>query len=100
MNKLIKILIFATSCLFSATGASTGNMDNGKKLFELHCVQCHQPGQEITTLQTTSIRDSLMQPDSVLREKILSGINAMPGYYGLLNDREIANILLYMRMVW
>jgi len=100
MNKLIKILIFATSCLFSATGASAGNMDNGKKLFELRCVQCHQPGQEITTLQTTSMRDSLMQPDSVLRGKILSGINAMPGYYGLLNEREIANILLYMRMVW
>ena len=85
-------------CFSSITYAA--NTGSGKELFERHCVQCHQPGQEMLIPMAYSLRDSLMQSDNVLREKILSGINAMPGYYGLLNHKEISEILLYMRMTW
>ncbi len=100
MNKLIKLLVFFVLWNFLSTTAYAANTGSGKELFERHCVQCHQPGQEMMMPMTYSLRDSLMQPDSVLREKILSGTNAMPGYYGLLNNKEISDILLYMRMIW
>ncbi len=97
MNKFIKLLVFFVLWNFFSTIAYAAT---GKELFDRHCVQCHQPGQEMIIPMAYSLRDSLMQPDSILREKILSGTNAMPGYYGLLKNKEISDILLYMRMMW
>jgi cytochrome c6 len=38
-----------------------------------------------------------MQPDPVLVQSIKAGRNAMPGFQGLLRDRDILDVIAYAR---
>jgi mono/diheme cytochrome c family protein len=39
----------------------------------------------------------MLQPDMVLLERIRAGRNAMPGYRGVLSDRDILSVIAYTR---
>jgi cytochrome c6 len=41
--------------------------------------------------------ERLMQPDPVLLMAIRSGRGAMPGFFGVLNDRDTFDVIAYMR---
>jgi cytochrome c6 len=80
----------------SAFGA---DLSQGQKLYRAHCASCHgvrgvpvMPGAPDFTRQQT-----LMQPDPVLVDKLKQGKGAMPAYQGLLRERELYDIVAYMR---
>lgn len=88
------------SCV-SVSSAFAVNIERGRELFELHCSQCHMPGNDLLQgIPEFSIRDSLLRPDGMLVEVIRNGTNTMPGYYGILKDKEIVDVIQYMRMIW
>lgn len=72
---------------------------NGAKLYAIHCVSCHGKKGDGVMPGTPNFNrgNSLLQPDSVLLERIKQGKNAMPGYYGILKEREILDIVAHLR---
>jgi cytochrome c6 len=43
--------------------------------------------------------ERLMQPDLMLLTSIRAGRNAMPGFMGLLSDREILDVISFLRVL-
>jgi cytochrome c6 len=86
------LLIFAEPT-FSADTA------NGNKLYALHCASCHGNRGEggMPGAPNFAQSNALIQPDSTLLRKIKDGRNAMPGYFGILREREILDVIAYLR---
>ena len=84
---------FATAPLHAA------DVNNGRQLYNLHCASCHGPSGISLMPAAPSIArgGTLMQPDTALLASIRSGKNAMPAYAGILKDREILDVIAYMR---
>lgn len=72
---------------------------NGSKLYALHCAACHGNRGEGAMPGTPNFAraNSLLQPDGRLLQKIKDGKNAMPGYYGILKEREILDVIAHLR---
>ena len=69
----------------------------GQELFMQHCVSCHAPGQPVPGAPGFILQQRMLQPDGVLLEKIRYGVNAMPGYQGILDNSMILDVIAYMR---
>ncbi len=82
-----------------APAVVAADMLNGQRLYGLHCAVCHG-ATGITALPgapSFARGERLMQPDIVLLASIRSGRNAMPGFVGLLRDREILDVISFLR---
>ena len=44
--------------------------------------------------------DGLMQPDRLLAEAVRNGKGAMPGFYGVLTDQEVIDVVTYLRTLF
>ena len=80
-------------------GAVAADMINGQRLYGVHCALCHG-ANGVSTLPgapSFSRGERLMQPDMTLLVAIRQGRNAMPGFTGLLRDREILDVISYLR---
>jgi cytochrome c6 len=83
----------------AAPATRAADTEQGRQIYAMHCASCHGPtgvpvmpgAPDFTRLQT------LMQPDPALMLKIKVGKNAMPGYAGLLKDRDIMDVIAYLR---
>ena len=72
---------------------------NGSKLYASHCASCHgNRGEGIMPGTPNFARaNSLLRPDGTLLQTIKDGRNAMPGYYGILKEREILDVIAHLR---
>lgn len=79
--------------------AQSADMMNGQRIFTAHCAGCHgMTGIPVMPTAPTFARgERLMQPDVMLLQSIRMGRNAMPGFMGLLSDREILDVISYLR---
>jgi len=73
--------------------------NKGAQLYGLHCLGCHgRTGMSVMPGAPNLARgEGLMQPDLALLASIKTGKNAMPGYMGILKDRDILDVIAYMR---
>ncbi len=78
---------------------SAADILNGQKVYAAHCVGCHGAnGQSVMPIVPSFSRgERLLQPDTTLLLSIRSGRNAMPGYMGILADREILDVIAFLR---
>jgi cytochrome c6 len=86
--------------LLLACGASTGaDINKGRQTYVTHCVICHgQSGSGMVVGAPNFDRgDGLMRPDFTLLGAIKAGKNAMPAYRGMLSDRDILDVIAYLR---
>jgi mono/diheme cytochrome c family protein len=86
-------LAAATPC------AAAADVIAGQRLYVLHCASCHgQDGRALMPNAPSFERgERLMQPDAVLAASIRRGRFAMPAYAGVLGDREIFDVIAYLR---
>ena len=72
---------------------------SGSKLYATHCASCHGNRGEGAMPGTPNFAraNSLLQPDARLLQNIKDGKNAMPGYYGILKEREILDVIAHLR---
>ena len=71
----------------------------GAQVYGLHCVTCHgRNGVSVMPAAPNLARgEGLMQPDIMLLDSIRRGKGAMPAYLGILNDREVLDVIAFMR---
>jgi len=95
----IRIALIAGALGAAAAPAGAADLANGRTLYGVHCAGCHG-ANGISVMPTTpsfARSEKLFQPDIALMTAIRNGRNAMPAYAGVLTDREIADVISYVR---
>ncbi len=87
------------SALAAVVPAYAADIVKGGQIYAMQCVSCHgRTGVNVMPGAPNFARsDGLMQPDLALLASIKNGKNAMPAYVGILNDREILDVIAYLR---
>jgi cytochrome c6 len=80
-------------------GAGAADIQKGGELYSAHCAVCHgKSGMPVMPGAPNFRRmDTLMRPDLQLMASIRSGKGAMPAYFGVLREREILDVIAYVR---
>lgn len=83
----------------SAQCAAAADVIAGQRLYAVHCAACHgQDGRAVMPNAPSFERgERLMQPDTALAASIRRGRFAMPAYAGVMSDREIFDVIAYLR---
>ena len=105
LNKIqLSVVLFfvAAAIVFalSATDSFAFNDENGKKVYDEHCAQCHgDKGKPLTPdIPDLSRRTGgMVKPDMELLRVINDGAGVMPGYRGIISDDDISDILEYIK---
>lgn len=83
----------------SARVAGAADVQRGNTIYATHCAVCHGSNGTPIIPGAPNFRrmESLMRPDMQLITAIRNGKGAMPGYFGILRDREILDVVAYLR---
>lgn len=89
----------ALAALMMPLATQAADMINGQRIFLAHCAGCHGMNgiPVMPTAPTFARGERLMQPDVILLQSIRTGRNAMPGFMGMLSDREILDVISFLR---
>lgn len=84
---------------FAAAPAGAANIARGGQLYATHCAMCHGANGNPVMPGAPDFRrmQSLMRPDMQLLTTIRSGKGGMPGFFGILRDQEILDVVAYLR---
>ncbi len=103
-RKMIKIKVLECGFALLVTGMGPGSAyadDSGKELYESNCAGCH--GDNGTALLTGtphfSRGERLEKTDAELIVSIVTGLNIMPGWAGIMSEKEIKDSLTYLRLL-
>lgn len=85
--------------LLACSSSQGADIGRGQQLFATHCVICHgQGGRSVMPGAPNFDRgEGLLRPDFTLLAAIRMGKNAMPAYQGILADRDILDVIAYLR---
>ena len=92
--------IAAALLLACAAGSATAaDIGKGATLYATHCAVCHGARGAPVMPGSPDFRrfESVMKPDAQLLTAIRTGKGAMPGFFGILRDREILDVVAYLR---
>ncbi len=83
----------------AGTPASGADIQRGRTLYTTHCAVCHGENGTPVLPGAANFRrpETLMRPDMQLMISIRTGKGAMPGFFGILKDREILDVVAYLR---
>jgi cytochrome c6 len=85
--------------LLACSVAQAGDVNKGRQLYGKYCAVCHGPTGRSTMAGAPNFDrgEGLMRPDSDLLASIRSGKNACPAFRGILSDREILDVVAFLR---
>lgn len=85
--------------VLAASGIRAADIGRGGQTYALHCAGCHGPaGQGVMPGAPRFNRgERLLQSDLALLGTVKKGKNAMPAFMGVLRDREILDVIAYVR---
>lgn len=91
----------AAVLLGTATGTPVlaADLANGARIYGVHCVACHGIGGRNVMPQAPNFArgERLMQMDMNLVNSLKMGKNACPSFLGILRDREMLDVIGYLR---
>ena len=95
MIRVAFMLLLALAARF----ACAADMMKGGQLYRMHCASCHGTSGISTMPNAPSFArgERMMQPDPILLGSIKRGRGAMPGFFGVLSDRDTLDVIAYMR---
>ena len=94
------VAVMSGLMLMMTSGTSNAaDTNKGQQLFAANCAICHgQSGRSVMPGAPNFDRgEGLMRPDFTLLASIRAGKNAMPAYQGLLADRDILDVIAFLR---
>ena len=79
--------------------SSAADIGKGREIYTNYCIGCHGPDGRGTfpDIPDFTRGDRLMRPDGMIAETIADGINAMPGFRGIINKFELLDVVAYLR---
>ena len=82
--------------------ARAADVFNGKKIYLTYCESCHGPnGQgQMAGVPNFTRGQTLMRSDLAIFESVRSGKNAMPAFWGVLEEQEILDVIAYIRTLY
>ena len=91
--------VTASAVMLAASPALAADIGKGGRIYSMHCASCHGPGgmSVMPGAPNFARNERLLQPDVMLLGSVRNGKNAMPAYVGILNDREILDVIAYLR---
>ncbi len=91
--------LFCLALLPISHDAVAGDVGNGSRLYGTFCVSCHGAGGKnvIPGAPSFARGEGLMKPDAILLASIKTGRVTMPAFAGVLTDREILDLISYLR---
>jgi cytochrome c6 len=97
IKKLVKRSL-VIAALF-ASNSFAGDPFLGAKVYNEHCVVCHGANGKGVIASTPDFLQTnfLARPDFELKTSIKAGRGIMPAYEGILKDREIMDVIAYIR---
>ncbi|GMV57276.1 MAG: hypothetical protein AMXMBFR72_03940 [Betaproteobacteria bacterium] len=99
-NDLARFALAAIcAALWVPHDARGADVFRGGELYRRHCAQCHgEDGRPVMPIAPDfTRRERLLQPDPVLLQTVRAGKGAMPGYQGLLRDRDLLDVIAFLR---
>ena len=95
----MKMAISGLPLLFACSVSLAGDIQKGRQLFGANCAMCHGPtGRSVMVGAPNFDRgEALMRPDSALLATIRAGKNACPSFRGMLADRDILDVIAFLR---
>ena len=94
----LRLLLLLAACVL-AVPATAADALRGSDLYRSHCAHCHGPSGKPVLPGAPDFKQptALLKPDTALLALIREGRGAMPGYAGLLRDREILDLVSHLR---
>lgn len=94
----IAIALLAAT-LAAARPATAADLARGSQIYALHCAVCHGPAGQGGTPGAPRFNrgERLLQSDLALLDSVRRGRAAMPAFAGVLRDREILDVIAYLR---
>jgi len=92
-------LLAAAGAFALAPAAGAADLARGGQIYALHCATCHGPAGQggIPGAPKFNRGERLMQSDFTLLATVRRGRNVMPAFGGVLRDREILDVIAYVR---
>lgn len=92
-------MMLAAALALAAADAGAADVQRGGTIYSSHCAVCHGSNGAPVIPGAPDFRrlERLMQPDSQLAIAIRNGKGAMPGYFGVLRERELLDVVAYLR---
>lgn len=92
-------MLLALLLLASLQSAGAADIRRGGTLYATHCAACHGSDGNPVLPGAPNFRrlQSLMKPDVQILTVVRNGKGAMPGYFGVLKDQEILDVVAYLR---
>lgn len=79
--------------------AAAADVQRGGSVYSSHCAVCHGANGSPVMPGAPDFRrmERLMQPDVRIATAIRNGKGAMPAYFGVLRERELFDVVAYLR---
>lgn len=99
LAKVAAALLVAILGVTLGSSAYAADSFKGQKIYATNCAVCHGPtGRAVMPGAPNFYRgEGILKPDFTLLATIRSGKNAMPAFQGILSDRDIMDVISYVR---
>lgn len=99
LSKVLATLLVAVLAASLSSSLYAADTFKGRQLYSSNCAVCHgQNGRSMMPSAPNFDRgEGVMKPDFALLASIRSGKNAMPAFQGILSDRDIMDVIAYVR---
>ncbi|RZI42008.1 c-type cytochrome [Herbaspirillum sp. HC18] len=99
LAKVVATLLVAAIAAGFCANLYAADTFKGQKIYTTNCVICHgQGGNSVMPGAPNFSRgEGVLKPDFTLLATIRAGRNAMPAFQGILSDRDIMDVIAYVR---
>lgn len=80
----------------AANDTHLGNVEDGRRVYNVYCARCHGPNMELTGTSTYDLRRFPAEQTDRFIRSVTKGKNSMPAWGSILNEDEIANLWTYV----
>lgn len=97
---LLLMSLFTTAILLPEKAAAT-DLNNGRRLYMAHCAGCHGSDGNSLVPQTPNFSrgERLQQADFTIVNYIKTGSTRHPPFFGLIPEREMYDVVGYLRNI-
>ena len=97
--KILQVCLFFLSFFSAGFTMASGNVFDGRQTYQQYCIGCHGPSGEgmMPGMPNFSRGDRLFRTDRELVDAVKDGNGVMPAFYGILEEKQIEDVVAFLR---